>query len=214
MGVASFTTFFAASAGAGATLVGLLFVAVSIAPERVFGKQAAVKHQLVASSAFTALINAFFISLGALIPSTSSLATATVVLIMGGIAFVNSLAFSTNLMRHPTMEMTLRSIGLLLIGLVLYGYEVWNALLLIRTPGNLNPLYSICGVLVGVYGYGIVRAWQLLGADRRGIVSFIIPLLHKAQQAHADAAKTDGESTRMGEARAAALGPHDADRQE
>ncbi len=63
-----FANFFIASASAGAALVGLLFVAVSIAPEQMVTRRAPVERQAVAGSAFTALINAFFISLVALIP--------------------------------------------------------------------------------------------------------------------------------------------------
>src|SRR5881275_1355280 len=63
-----FLNFFIASTGAGAALVGLLFVAVSLAPEHIVTRQAPVERQAVAGSAFTALINAFFISLAALIP--------------------------------------------------------------------------------------------------------------------------------------------------
>ena len=63
-----FANFFIASASAGAALVGLLFVAVSIAPEQMVTRRAPMERQAVAGSAFTALMNAFFISLLALIP--------------------------------------------------------------------------------------------------------------------------------------------------
>src|SRR6266700_3307128 len=63
-----FANFFIASASAGAALVGLLFVAVSIAPEQMVTRRAPMERQAVAGSAFTALMNAFFISLVALIP--------------------------------------------------------------------------------------------------------------------------------------------------
>src|SRR6266852_5521859 len=56
-----FANFFIASASAGAALVGLLFVAVSIAPEQLVTRRAPVERQAVAGSAFTALMNAFFI---------------------------------------------------------------------------------------------------------------------------------------------------------
>src|SRR5437867_4948576 len=53
---------------ASAALIGLLFVAVSIAPETVFGSDAEAVRQAQALSAFTALANAFFISMASLIP--------------------------------------------------------------------------------------------------------------------------------------------------
>src|SRR6266436_1566322 len=63
-----FLDFFIASTGAGAALAGLLFVAVSLAPEQMVTRRAPMERQAVTGSAFTALINAFFISLFALIP--------------------------------------------------------------------------------------------------------------------------------------------------
>ncbi len=63
-----FGNFFIAGASAGAALVGLLFVAISIAPEQIVMSRAPVERQAVAGSAFTALLNAFFISLVALVP--------------------------------------------------------------------------------------------------------------------------------------------------
>ena len=66
-----FANFFIAGASAGAALVGLLFVAVSIAPERMVTRRAPIERQAVAGSAFTALINAFLLSLAALIPAST-----------------------------------------------------------------------------------------------------------------------------------------------
>ncbi len=53
-----YANFFIASAGAGAALVGLLFVAVSLAPEQIVARRAPVERQAAAGSAFTALITA------------------------------------------------------------------------------------------------------------------------------------------------------------
>src|SRR6266700_1855399 len=68
---AAFANFFVASTGAGAALVGLLFVALSIAPEQTVLEGASLEKRALATSAFTALLNAFFISLAALIPSSN-----------------------------------------------------------------------------------------------------------------------------------------------
>ena len=83
----TFNNFFVASAGAGGALVGLIFVAVSIAPEHIVQASAPVERQAVAASSFTALVNAFFISLGALIPFNPSL----IVLMLSTLGFLNSL---------------------------------------------------------------------------------------------------------------------------
>src|SRR5262249_40719098 len=71
MQTSDFTTFFLASAGAGAALVGLLFVAVSVNPGRNAGPSAPPERQAVSASAYTALINALFISLVSLIGADS-----------------------------------------------------------------------------------------------------------------------------------------------
>jgi hypothetical protein len=63
--------FFIASVSAGGALLGLLFVAVSIAPEQIVASRAPMERQAVAASTFTALVNAFFVSLGALIPGVT-----------------------------------------------------------------------------------------------------------------------------------------------
>jgi len=64
------TNFFIASAGAGAALLGLLFVSISISPEEKITAYALVEKRISASSALLSLTNAFIISLVALIPGT------------------------------------------------------------------------------------------------------------------------------------------------
>jgi hypothetical protein len=56
---------------AAGTLIGLLFVAVSLRPESVLGHAAPPAARAVAGSAFIALVNSFFVSLVAVIPDTS-----------------------------------------------------------------------------------------------------------------------------------------------
>ena len=77
-----FTGYFAATATAAAALIGLLFVAASLRPETVLGRGAPPAAQAVAGSAFTALINSFFVSLIALIPNTSLGYTASIMALL------------------------------------------------------------------------------------------------------------------------------------
>jgi len=64
----SYTTFFLGSTGVAGALTGLQIVSLSIAPERLTGKHASVEQQAVAATAFTALVDALWISLFALGP--------------------------------------------------------------------------------------------------------------------------------------------------
>ena len=66
-----FTGYFAAAATAAGALIGLLFVAASLRPETLLGRDAPPAAKAISGSAFTALFNSFFVSLIALIPSTS-----------------------------------------------------------------------------------------------------------------------------------------------
>jgi hypothetical protein len=91
-----FFTFFATSAGAGAALVGLLFIAVSIAPHRTVKAEAPIERQAISASAFSALLNAFFISLSALIPRAN---LGIVTLLLGCIGMLSALSLTWNLLK-------------------------------------------------------------------------------------------------------------------
>ena len=65
-----FGEFFLASAGTGGAFVGLLFVAISIGPQRTFGNPAmAAPRQHLAEATFLTLTNGFVVSSLALIPT-------------------------------------------------------------------------------------------------------------------------------------------------
>jgi len=82
-----FVSFFAVSAGASATLIGLLFIAISIEPARVFGSEARAEAAAKTSSAFTALANVYFVSLAALIPH---IGVGIPVIVMSAFALINT----------------------------------------------------------------------------------------------------------------------------
>ncbi len=169
-----FANFFLASAGAGAALVGLLFVAIAIAPESTVMGGAPAERRAVASSAFTALLNAFFISLNALLPRTNM---AHLTLVMSGIGLFNSLFLGVSIFLNPTSWQTaIRRAVLILTSVVLYGFELYYAILLVLSPNDTNSVFSLAALVMGVYGLGIVRAWELLGASRFGLLRWLNPL--------------------------------------
>jgi hypothetical protein len=63
-----YSPFFSTMAGVGATLFGLIFVAISIAPESVAAQGASLERQIKATTAYIALLNPLIVSLFALVP--------------------------------------------------------------------------------------------------------------------------------------------------
>src|SRR6266571_6286894 len=158
-----FANFFIASASAGAALVGLLFVAVSIAPEQMVTRRAPVERQAVAGSAFTALIP--HLNLGTLIVPFICL------------CLVTTLIQAWQLLRlRKGWQSFLRRAFLVVLRLVLYGLELLNALTLSFDPSQVAALYGLILLLVGVFALGLIRAWELLGVQRYGLFGWLNPL--------------------------------------
>ena len=178
-----FRDFFTASASAGAALLGLLFVAVSISAERIFGRMATPERRAVASSAFTALVNAFFISIGALLPGAS---LGFIVLFFGAISVFNTVVVGVQLLQGQWRNRAklsraqlglriARGLAVVVISLGVYGYETicGRELVMSVRPSVVSTLGTM---LLVVYGIGVVRAWELLGAIPVGLLRWLNPL--------------------------------------
>ena len=169
----AFNNFFLASAGVGATLVGLIFVAVSIAPEHIVQSNAPIERRAMAASAFTALLNAFFISFGALIPGIIGSLT----LVMSALGLTTSSLLAWNLLKErERWQNVVRRVFLILVSFIIFGFEFYYAILIIKEPDNVGNFYTLAALLLAVYGIGLTRAWQLLGARRFGLGGWLSPL--------------------------------------
>ena len=171
---AAYQPFFTASVAASAALIGLLFVSVSIAPERVFGKDAESGRQAQALSAFTALANVFFISFGGLMPDVPLGVIVTIVAIP---AVLQTIAL-LGLARHWRAERTLyRGLFLFLASATVYGAELVLGIQLWRSPANSGALSGLLDLVLGGYALGLGRAWELMGAPRNRVIFGLIDLL-------------------------------------
>jgi hypothetical protein len=158
------TNFFIASVGAGAALLGLLFVSISISPEEKITAHASVEKRIGAYSALISLTNAFIISLVALIPGNFGI----FVLIFSVSSFTITFQNGIELLRpHEGASNLIRRLTLTLLNLFAYIAEGYTAVRLIMNPHDSSPVYAMTTLLLVVYISSIVRAWELLGGTRR-----------------------------------------------
>lgn len=174
---ASFVPFFSISAGAAASLIGLLFVAVSVAPARTVGKDAPISRRSVAENAFTALLNTFLVSLIALAPSAPL--SLGVLAITGGtiLSSVRSLVLMLGRRRKEpsfTLVSALRQLVLPLSMLVIYVLEFkWGVDVFHLARLNDEACGALATILITLEGLAIVRSWELIGAQRNNIFAWI-----------------------------------------
>jgi hypothetical protein len=163
---ASYHSFFSGCASVAGALVGLLFVAVSISPEKLSGDQATTAFQIRAAAAFSVLINALVITLFALLPDTN----------LGWVGLVTSISgLGTT---SGLLVVQLRETGprhardfVFVVALVpLYTYQLINSVQLIDHPASTDALDTAAILVVVCFLIGIARAWELLGVPRSGLV--------------------------------------------
>jgi hypothetical protein len=163
-GVGDYTNFFLSSTTLAGALTGLLFVAVSLAPERMLGAQASEQQRSVAATAFTALLDALWISLFGLRPGN---ALPRAGLVLGLLGAVSTVALIVRLYRARSRERLSRRWPFLMAFIVaLYGAQVVTAF----TASSAAQAPSAAATLVMVmFGVGIARSWELLGLRSGGI---------------------------------------------
>jgi hypothetical protein len=145
---------FAASTGAAAGLIGLLFVAISVAPEKIFGAAAVAERRSDAERAFTALGNVFFVSLAALIPQTALV----VIAVIAVFAMLQTVRTAIAIVRRYPGRVQWRNLGA--ISFCIYGLELIVALGIGQGGAAVKLVY----IVLGLYAYALGTSWGLLGA--------------------------------------------------
>jgi hypothetical protein len=156
--VTSYSDFFTASASAGGALTGLLFVALSASPERLREIAKHQEHQAMAATAFTALIDALFVSLSGLTPGGG---TQTVSVIMGVVGLTSTGDLYRRLWqsRH---DQTYSKRWPYLLALIIMMYAAQS--ILGGTAGSASQSDSLSVTFIFImFAVGIARSWELLG---------------------------------------------------
>jgi hypothetical protein len=175
MSAESFETFFLASAGSGGAFVGLLFVAISIGPQRTFGDLAGMgaPRQHLAEATFLTLINGFAVSSIALIPEINVGWIALVMGMWGLLATLRLASRFARFHRHRTARRgssrhLLRVTSWRLVASVVFAIEVLFGLRLVLQPGVESAFRGLALVIIGLYALAMLRAWTLLGEPQHG----------------------------------------------
>ena len=160
--------FFVACASVAGALIGLLFVAISVASDRLAREETRAQvHRIRAVAALVAFTNALAVSLFSLIPGQKIGPTA-VAAAGSGIVFVAAALLSL-IRRHQLRRGILLDIVFLFGLLVTFVVQLINGADVLAQPGNSGAVYTIASMVVVCFLIGIARAWELIGGPSIGI---------------------------------------------
>lgn len=146
-------TFFSTAAEVSGTLMGLLFVSISLRYDLIMGKQADKKNRFVAARGFTGLLNALAISLLALVPGADLGRSAIVV---GALCLIQTLRRGISV-----SDRSLEGYGNLVLSVTSFGTQVGAGIWLLFSPHS-SAADTIAYTLFGAIAAGVMRAWELL----------------------------------------------------
>lgn len=179
--------FFVACASVAGALIGLLFVAISVAADRLAREEAQSQvHRIRAAAALTAFINALAVSLFSLIPGQKIGPTA-VAAASSGIVFVAAALLSL-IRRHQPRGRVLLDIVFLFGLLITFVVQLINGADVLVQPGNSGAVYTIASMVVICFLIGIARAWELIGGPSIGITHEVTALVRSHHRGTHDGA--------------------------
>jgi hypothetical protein len=165
-----YQNFFLAIAGASAALIGLLFVAVSVAPEKVVGPKALALHEIRSSMALAAFSSTLVLSLIALMPR-SHIGWPATLIGAGGALFCYS---SLRRLRAAEGSATrMHALVLLVIFLIVMVFLMIAGIRLLVDPHNLDPVTDAGIAAIGLIAIGIDRSWELVGGREQGLAGLL-----------------------------------------
>jgi hypothetical protein len=147
-------TYFATAAEVAGTLLGLLFVAISLRYDAILGQAAEREGRAIATAAFTALVNALALALLALLPNIN-LGIPAIVLAV--------LCLVQTLRRHlGLIGSGIPAVRNLILSLGSYATQLVVGIILVVTTHSSASIYTLAYSLVGALAAAVLRAWELL----------------------------------------------------
>lgn len=144
--------YFSSAATAAGALIGLLFVAISVRSDTIFGQKSMAGGEALAITAFTGLVNAFFVSMLALIPA----ADIGIGAVIGAVISIVSLV---RLNRRITVRRRTFSFALTLIA---YAAQLIIGMILISRPHDSVQVQNLAYIIFASMAVALQRAWSLM----------------------------------------------------
>jgi hypothetical protein len=148
----AYFAYFAAIATGAATLIGLLFVAVSMRDQTIFGPKAIPGGEALAVSAFSGLVNSLVLSLLAIIPQDN----------IGVGAIILAVLTTVSIIRLHARLHWARNTLVLSLAIIAYAIQFSYGILLLIKPNDTSAVNNLCYVVFATLIFSLQRAWSLL----------------------------------------------------
>jgi hypothetical protein len=168
--VGHYESFFIASAGASAAILGLLVVAVSVVNADDANPTTRELRTVLAGSAFVVLVDIFFVSIVALTGGSVDFGLSSIAMAAVGVLATRQLIPRAKRAGNFSRRSQTRRLNLVFASLSVVGYPVQLglAVALLANTQSAALQRALVLVLVAFYGSALGRAWEVTGITRRG----------------------------------------------
>jgi hypothetical protein len=169
----AYRSFFDGCASVAGALIGLLFVAISVAPHKLAGEQADVSFQVGAGAAFAALLNTLVVALVGLLPGTNM---GTTSLILAGVGVSSVVGLGLVLLTNTGRRHHLSGLARLTALLIVFLLELVNGAQSLGSQSATGAVHNEAILCVALFVIAINQAWKLLDAQGARLFPVLLQL--------------------------------------